>query len=72
MLVRNWRAVDFVILILTGVIASFMFSVNYNIITDPGEMNPADLKVIHNIMAGVISVVSMYVGASIQEKRDRE
>jgi hypothetical protein len=69
---RNWRAVDFVILILTGVIASFMFSVNYTLLTETSNMNEADVKAIHNIMAGIISVVSMYVGASIQEKRDKE
>jgi hypothetical protein len=57
---------------MTGVIASFIFSVNYNMVTDSSTVDANEVKMLHSILAGIISVVSMYVGAAIQEKRDKE
>lgn len=68
---NNWKPVDWVVVALTvSIVAGITVAVvGVNI---RGDWNQERGELIASTIAGILAIISMYVGASIQRKRDKD
>ena len=69
-MLKEWKPVDYIIVVITVTICTIMLtSVLYSVYAGI-ELSTGGLKLLHIILVSFVSIISMYVGARIQEKKD--
>jgi len=67
----NWKPVDWVIVLLTLTIVSFIVMIEYMLLVkDPVSEHGS--KLITGLITSITSMISMFIGAKIQERRDKD
>jgi len=69
--VGKWKAADWAIIILTLSVSSIIIATAWSIGIRGNHLDDSQTKVIGGVIAGIISIISMYIGAIIQKKADR-
>ena len=68
---HDWKPVDWIACCFTVVLGIILVVGSISVIVRGGdEADEQRLKIMAGIISSVISIVSMYVGASIQKRRD--
>ena len=68
---NKWNPVDYVVSLLALVVGVLTVSVVIGVIVKDKGMTPEQADHMDAITSAIISIVSMYVGASIQKHKDR-
>lgn len=64
----TFEAVDLVVVILAGCIATILLVASYNISVRLKELSPTRERIFTGILAGVLSALSVYVGARLEQQ----
>ena len=67
---HDWKPVDWIACCFTVVLGIILVVGSISVIVRGDESDEQKLKIMAGIISSVISIVSMYVGASIQKRRD--
>ena len=68
----NWRPVDYIALIFSGVIGFGLIAIVIASAFLGLEITDHRARVVEIVLSAVLSIISMYVGAQIQKKRDQD
>jgi len=66
----DWKPVDWIACCFTVVLGVILVLGSISVIVQGEQADEQKLKIMAGIISSVISIVSMYVGASIQKRRD--
>ena len=67
---KHWKPIDIIVAILAISVVSVLVVAVYDSKINNDQLTDAGTKRITAIMTSVLSIVSMYVGAKIQERKD--
>ena len=67
---KLWKPIDIVIVVLTVTICSCLFAALAKPMITGVDLSEGGSELVATMMASVISIVSMYVGAKLQSIRD--
>ncbi len=67
---KPWRPVDWIVVALVGILAYTTVVGSMVPFFDTTAMPESRSKLVANLLASVVSVISMYVGASLRGKDD--
>ena len=67
---ENWRPVDYVVAFLALVVCIITTGAILSATMHSEPMTKAEEEILASLTASMISIISMYVGASIQKARD--
>ena len=67
---NDWKPVDWIACAFTVVLGVILVIGSFSVLVS-GEADEQKTKVMAGIISSVVSIVSMYVGASIQKRRDQ-
>ena len=68
---KNWNSVDYVVLILTTIISLVLVITMIKPFVTGIAITDANAKLVAGLIASIISIISMYVGAKIQQNKDK-
>ena len=68
---KNWNSVDVVVLILTIIISLVLIITLIRPFVTGVAITDGNSKLVAGLIASIISIISMYVGAKIQQNKDK-
>ena len=69
---RGWKPVDFIATIIALTVCAILATSIAGAVIEQREISEGGREIIDNVIAALLAIVSMYVGASIQKKHDDE
>ena len=69
---KNLEACDYVVALLALIVCIITAGAIAGVLMRGQSMTEAQAEIMSQITSAIISIISMYVGASIQKKRDRD
>ena len=67
---KNWTPLDIIVIMFTGAIVFILLIVLGNVVVTDTPLNDTAAKRINILIASIVSIISMYVGAQIQKNKD--
>ena len=68
----KWRPVDYIAVLFSVVIATALLMVGTATLFLGAPLSDARARLVEIVISAVLSIISMYVGAQIQKKRDQD
>ncbi len=67
---RDWKPVDIIILIITLVVGAIITLSAIRPLFSDRALSPDAAKLVAGIIGSLVSIISIYVGSKLKEKRD--
>jgi len=67
---ENWSPSDIIMLILSATISIILITIFVELAFTDIPMSDTGAKIVGGLIASIISIISMYIGAKIQKNKD--